>query len=360
MASQKLDLRSRKGTKKTKKTSSTKWYLVFLYYFYIYIKKSTQFVFLFFRNNPKLTYVSSIVLISLVCIKAGVYFVEIYSEKILPTQIQIETDNKSVTNELYIEVHKEIEKSKHNNEKRSDFIARINALLSSTDLIDQYWIRLGLDGKLQINAIMQIPIMLIEAKNGERYVISNNMKIIAKNPLPNEYNSLLKLDAPELKIIWKSKNTNNKNRKIKKTDSNNLSETNTPVNFIWLLTQTKFINSEMLKLGTGYSLSKISWDSNSGFTLKINRNNSLLNIKNTEKATDKIKTNLSNNSLTEKQDNDYLIALVGENNIKEKLERLKSILKELGNKNISPNKVDLDFTDKASFKIQGATSKLSQ
>ena len=60
---------------------------------------------------------------------------------------------------------------------------------------------------------MQIPVMLIEAKNGERYIISNNMKIIAKNPSPNEYTSLLRLEAPELKMNWKSKNSNIKNKK---------------------------------------------------------------------------------------------------------------------------------------------------
>ncbi len=360
LASQKLDLRSRKGTKKTKKTTSTKWYIIVLLHLYISMKKLIQIVYHFFKSKPKFTYILSLLTISIICIKSGVYFVDIYSEKILPTQVQIETDNKAITNELYIEISKEIEKSRQNKEKRSDFIAKINSILSSTDLIDQYWIRLGLDGKLQINAIMQIPILLIEAKNGERYVISNNMKIIAKNPLPNEYTSLLKLDAPELKINWKSKNTNTKIKKNKKLENNNLNETNTPVNFIWLLTQTKFINSEMLKLGKGYSLSKISWDSNTGFTLKINRNNSLLNNKIPDKNAEKPKTDSQNNSTLEKQDSDYLIALVGENNIKDKLERLKIILKELGNKNILPNKVDLDFTDKASFKIQGATSKLSQ
>ena len=67
---------------------------------------------------------------------------------------------------------------------------------------------------------------------GNNHIISNNMKIIAKNPLPQESASLLKLEAPELKINWKSKNFNLKNKKINKTDlKNSFFETNSIVNF---------------------------------------------------------------------------------------------------------------------------------
>jgi hypothetical protein len=357
LASQKLDLRSRKGIKKQKKADFSKWYLVALFYSFVYIKKTISFIFIFFKNKPRLTYILSICIIAYVCIKVGVYFVEIYSEKILPNHIQIETDNKQITKDIYLEINKELEKAKKYNEKRSDFIVKINSILSSIDMIDQYWIRLGLDGKLQINAIMQIPVMLIEAKNGERYIISNNMKIIAKNPPPNEYTSLLRLEAPELKMNWKSKNSNIKNKKNKKTDYSNSSlDTNSSVNFPWLITQTRYINSEMLKVGTGYSLAKISWDSNTGFTLKINRNNQILTRKNNEISNEKT-ANI--NDQNDRQENDSLIALLGDNHIKEKMDRLKGILQELSNKNIYPNKVDLDFTDKASFKIQGQTPKSS-
>lgn len=229
------------------------------------------------------------------------------------------------------------------------------------DIIDQYWIRIGLDGKLQVNAIMQIPMMLIESKNNERYVVSNSMKIIAKNPLPTEYPSLLKLEAPELKVNWKSKNTNIKNKKNKKTDyNNNAYETNNTVNFPWLIKQTRIINSEMLNLGTGYSLVKISWDSNAGFTIKINRNIKLINDKNADKQDTKA-TNMeeSLNPQNSAQENDNLIILLGEDLIKEKMDRLKSLLSELNHKNIYPNKVDLDFLDKATFKTQAQAPKPS-
>ncbi|APJ02457.1 hypothetical protein [Silvanigrella aquatica] len=362
LASQKIDLRSRKGTKKQKKPNFNKWYLLALFYLYVYIKKSISFVFLFFKSKPRLTYILSICILCLSFIKIGTYFVGTYSEKILPTHIQIETDNKQITHILNTEIQQELDKAIKANEKRSEFIHRINSILASKDIIDQYWIRLGLDGKLQINAIMQIPIMLIEAKNGERYIISNNMKIIAKNPLPQDYASLLKLEAPELKINWKSKNSNIKNKKNNKIDSNNsYIETNSSVNFPWLMSQTRFINSEMLKIGTGYSLAKIAWDSNSGFTLKINRNNQLLSQKNTENNNTKLLKNTETiKPQNDKIDSDFFLALLGENNINEKMERLKRILQELGNKNIYPNKIDLDFTDKASFKFQPPNPKSSQ
>ncbi len=356
LASQKIDLRSRKGVKKNKKANqSSKWYLILLFSLTRACKSFIYLTYKTFKKRPKLTYVLSIIFITLIFFKVSIYFVEIYSEKVLPTHVQIDTDSKQVTFDLYRLVNVEIEKAKKNKEKRSDFLIHINEILESVDIIDQYWIRLGLDGKLQISAIMQIPIMLIEAKNNERYVISNNMKIIAKNPTSNQYSSLIKLDAPELKINWKPKNYLTKNKKISKDEPlTNRNDPNAPVNFIWLLSQTKFINSEILKLGTGYTLAKISWDSNTGFTLKIIRNNQLLNIKSIEK--NKPEESAQNNQV---QDTDTLTALIGENNLKEKLERLRTILKELGNKKIYPSKIDLDFTDKASFKIQGINSKSS-
>lgn len=357
LASQKIDLRSRKGVKKNKKiNNASNWYTLLFLFVTKIIRNVILFTYKAIKNRPKLTYVLSIIFITLICFKISLYFVDIYSEKILPTQVQVDTDNKLVTFELYRLIYIEIEKAKMQKEKRSVFLNHINEILNSIDTIDQYWIRLGLDGKLQVSAIMQIPIMLIEAKNNERYVISNNMKIIAKNPNPNQYNSLIKLDAPELKINWKPKNYIGKNKKILNEDSSNKqSNINTPVNFTWLLSQTKFINSEILKLGTGYTLSKISWDSNLGFTLKIIRNNQLLNNKNQEKRKDEEIYSQS----TIQQDTDYLVALIGENNLKEKLDRLRTLLKELGNKKIYPNKIDLDFTDKASFKTQGLNSKSS-
>lgn len=354
LASQKIDLRSRKGNKKNKKTDpSERWLLNFLFSLARAIKHFVFLIYNGFKNRPKLSYALSVFLLAFACIRVSTYFVEIYSEKILPSHVQIDTDNSQVTFELSQLIQKEIEKAKVKKESRSVFLENIKVILDSVDIIDQYWIRLGLDGKLQISAIMQIPIMLIEAKNNERYVISNNMKIIAKNPNINQYASLIKLEAPELKITWKPKNYHSKNIK-KSTDDHTADKKdfNTPVNFIWLLSQTKFINSEILKLGTGYTLGKISWDSNSGFTLKITRNNQLLNIKPLEKSKSD-----TNTSITELQNTDTLLALIGENNLKEKLDRLKTLLKDLGNKKIYPSKIDLDFTDKASFKIQGLNSK---
>lgn len=40
------------------------------------------------------------------------YFVENYSEKILPTQVHISTDNHQITKELYSDIYKELAKAK--------------------------------------------------------------------------------------------------------------------------------------------------------------------------------------------------------------------------------------------------------
>jgi hypothetical protein len=280
--------------------------------------------------------------------RSGVYFIKIYSENILPHSVQIFTDNQKITNALYLEIYKELSNSKNALRTRTQFVDKIKILMNSYDIIDRYWIRLGLDGKLQIHAIMQIPMMVIEAKDKERYIVSRGMEVIAKNPLPHEYHSLLKIEVPELKINWKSKSRNVEVKK-KVDSSKRNSEENNPVNYPWLLNQSHIINSRMLKIGTGYSLEKISWSSQFGFILTVNRNLALIESSPVSKKNDQ---NVSKK--------DTFTVFLGENQIKEKLDRLKSLLLDLSHKNIYPSKVDLEFFDKATFKAETAILKLSR
>ena len=356
LSTQNLDLRSRKTIKNTNINNKNNSQLKNIF---IIFKKIFFNIYFFTKTNSKATYLISIAIICLIITKTSIFLVNNFSEKILPSHISIETDNKIITEEILREVIKELEKSKKNSETRTIFIKNINSILASKDIIDQYWIRLGLDAKLQINAIMHIPIVLLETKNGDRFVVSNNLKIIAKNPPQNTYSTLIRLETSELKIQWKSKNIIRKNKKNNKIEpSNHKSEPLPAVNFPWLITQTKLINTEILNLGTGYSLNKIYWDSNNGFILKINRNNIL--ISNKKKDITHAKTEEQSTTQNEKTDNDYFIINVGDNHIKEKIERLKSVLAELNIKNIYPAKVDLDFNDKASFKIPSQPAKSSK
>ncbi|KAB8030875.1 hypothetical protein [Fluviispira multicolorata] len=353
LASQKPGPRNRKGIKKQEKTIFIAKVFFLLKTVFLKINNSIFVIYSFLKKRPRTSYILSIVVIFLIVLKVSIYYVDIYSEKILPNHIQINTDNPKITSELYASINKELIKSIKNQEKRSHFLESVDNILNSLDIVDQYWIRLGLDGKLQINAIMEIPVMIIEAKNNERYIISNNMKIIFKNPPQNEYSSLLKIEAPEVKINWHSKNYYiklKKNRSISNV-SNSL-ETSGPVNFPWLIKQIRLINSEIQNVGSGYSLVKISWSSQSGFSLKINRNIQML--KNKKLIPQKSETReLPSKDLT----NTELIefnALLGDGQIRDKMDRLKILLIDLSNKNIYPSEVDLDFSDKATFKILGS------
>ncbi|WP_338636299.1 hypothetical protein [Spirobacillus cienkowskii] len=353
LSTQNLDLRSRKSININKINNSK------LRNIFIIFKKIFLNIYFLTKTNSKTTYLISIIIICLIITKTSVFLVNNFSEKILPSHISIETDNKIITEEILREVIKELEKSKKNSETRTIFLKNIHSILASKDIIDQYWIRLGLDAKLQINAIMHIPIVLLETKNGDRFVVSNNLKIIAKNPAQNAYSTLIRLEASELKIQWKSKNIIRKNKKNSKIESSNHKPEPLPaVNFPWLITQTKLINSEILNLGTGYSLNKIYWDSNNGFILKINRNNILIINKKKDTIQEKIEEQIT--TTNEKIDSDHLIINVGDNHIKEKIEHLKLVLTDLTIKNIYPTKVDLDFNDKASFKIPSQPAKSSK
>ncbi len=353
LIAQKPGPRNRKGIKKQEKTFFLSKVFFFIKTFFLKANQSTLFLYSLLRKRPRLSYISSILIIIVIVIKISVYYVNIYSETILPNSVKINTDNSKVTSELYSLINKELAISLKKNEKRSHFLESVDSISNSIDIIDQYWIRLGLDGKLQINAIMQIPVMIIEAKNNDRYIISNNMKIISKNPPQEEFASLLKVEAPELKINWHSKNFYSKLKKNRSLQADiKGTETSGPVNFPWLIKQIRLINSEIQNVGSGYSLAKIIWSSQSGFSLKINRNIQMLKNKksNTLKSDkqDQHAEELINNQLIE------FDALLGDGQIRDKMDKLKILLIELSNKNIYPSEVDLDFSDKATFKILGS------
>lgn len=357
LSSQKLGSQNKKRSlKKRKKVFVNNYELTNFFNFFVFLNKAFFKIFLFFKQKPRLSYFLSIFIITFIVLKVFFYFVENYSETILPSHIQIHTDNKKITNQLYSEVNKELIRSKINNESRTSFLEKINNILNSQDIIDRYWIRLGLDGKLQINAVMQIPALVIESKYNERYVVSSNMHIISKAQNPNEFITLLRVFAPEMKITWLPKSAYLKTLKNKQTQVNagQNPKITGPINFSWLFKQALKINSEILNLGKGYSLTKVSWTSDQGFVLNINRNMQLIKITQVPKKIESKKVNSLSDPNT-KEINTF-ITLLGDDQITDKLKRLKILLDDLTVKNIFPSEVDLDFNDKATFKIHPSSS----
>lgn len=306
-----------------------------------WVKKLFNFIFSLFKKKPQLLTILFTALICSIIIFIGINKVQSYSETLLPTSIDIEINNPQIYNMVNDDISKALFHAQKIHEKRSRFLNRINNILSSYDQIDQYWIRLGLDRKLEINATLQIPILILETKSGDKYVISSMSKIIAKNPDNSQYPGLYALLAPEIKINWKPKFTQQKYKDSLSGNNFKIFSTNKEsVNFPWLINQTRIIYSNYQELGLNFLLNKVIWNSTIGFQLI------LAEAKNNQLPTT---TGSFGNTIT---------VLLGKENIVPRIKELKTILDNLSKKNLLPTEIDLDYTDKASFKVSDSNTSM--
>lgn len=271
---------------------------------------------IFLRARPKLISTLIISIILTLIVSLSIKKINFYSEQMLPTSVNIEINNPKIYNSLSNDIYKAINNANKNHEKRSVLLNRIHKILQNNDQLDQYWIRLGLDRNLQINATLQVPLLILETKSLDKYVVSSTAKIIAKNPNTQDYPGLFYLSAPELKINWKQKNKA-------------VFSSKEPLNFPWLINETKIIYSTFQSLQLNFLISKVLWNSSTGFQLK-----------------------LTENTLTES--NSFLVTL-GTDKLVSKITKLKTLLVSLSTKNLHPTEIDLDYTDKASFKVSVLT-----
>ncbi|MBX9703377.1 MAG: hypothetical protein K2X39_04420, partial [Silvanigrellaceae bacterium] len=248
-----------------------------------------------------------------------------YNSKILPEKIFVNTGNKEADEKIYRQAKLLLEKANSEKQDKDYFLNILNKKISNNGYIDQYWIRFGLNKRLEIHATLQQPIMLIEAKNNEIFVIGTKFKIIAKNTVTKNQTNILKLYLPNNKINWVSPEKQPK--LAKKEELNNL-------NIPWLTKQTQLISLNSYIDKSKYKIDKIIWDQEQGFSLLLKRETH----ENKEQS-----ENLSNYKLIK-------ISL-GNENLVEKMKRLNIVLSEIELKKMQPASIDLDYNEKASFKI---------
>lgn len=250
----------------------------------------------------------------------GLYKIFCYSEKISPETVQINIVDPEIREKVRVHVS-DLMLSQHDLKKtRSEFLNDVAYFLNDIDFIGQFWVRLGLDKKLQIDATLQIPAMILEAKDDERYLVSNSMNILSKNPVNEKFPGLFVLSIPEMKVNWKSKEKSSKDQgknKILYYINDN------PIDFSWLIKQADIIHYQTQSLGSEYFFHKLSWTSENGFVLTMLRKPSDMTF----------------------------VVFIGHNDIAKKIQNLKILLSNLSNKNLHPQEIDLNYLDKANFKL---------
>lgn len=291
----------------------------------------SRWCFLFFKKRPRTSAIFFIALLGTIFIVVGVNKIKTYSEKLLPNSIDIEINNPQVYNRVNEDISRALFYAQKNHERRSHFLNRINNILFSYDQIDQYWIRLGLDRNLQISATIQVPQTILETKGGDKFVISSTAKIIAKNPDMHDYPGLFYLSAPEIKLTWKPKSVQTKSKINNSNYSKQYITNKSLVNLPWLVNQTKLIYTHFQELGLNFLITKVAWNNDSGFQFALT-------------------------SPTPQIEGHIINVYAGKDNLVPKIEKLKTMINDIERKNLLPTEIDLDYTDKASFKVSSSTN----
>lgn len=256
------------------------------------------------------------------------------TSRMLPKSLAIQTGDSQLTQNLTQNIAKMIEKARQTNETRTHFLQRVQRLLASSDQIDEYGMRLGLDGVLQIHVLVHVPFVLLYTKGGESYVVSSAAHVIAKNVSKDNYVGLPVLSLPEAKLVWKSKALQKKTepftapRLYTSTSSGRAGLLSLP----WLIGQTKILYSLFPDLQCPCALSKVVWTEEAGFQVVL----VFFETNNT---------------------NDVVWVLLGKDELVLKMKRMRTVLAQLAQKNLRPSEIDLDYTNKASLKIPEASVK---
>jgi hypothetical protein len=144
------------------------------------------------------------------------------------------------------------------------------------------------------------------------------MNILAKNPPNEKFPGLFTLSIPEMKVYWKSKE-----HFFKENNKNLYYIDEKAINFLWLTKQADIIHSQAQVLEAGYFFNKLSWTLENGFVLTMLRKPSDMNF----------------------------VVFIGHNDIAKKIQNLKILLSSLSSKNLYPQEIDLNYLDKANFKL---------
>lgn len=254
-----------------------------------------------------------------------------FSNQRLPDSVALDVVNTDLRLRVRIFTEKALAEAHAKKLSRAEFIKKISSSLEDIDLVDDYWVRSGLDGRFQIRATTQIPILVLEGANNDRYLIGHRLKIMAKNFPETSYPGVLRIFAPELRIQANAPKQSLTPKNLHgKMLRNGAAAT---MNFSWLAGQGQRIRSAFIERRNGYTLEKMSWRFAQGFTLVL-------------KGTETLATEPGVAPKTQS-----LTVVLGEIDLPKKLEKLSNILEDLSSRQLMPENIDLNFHEKAIIKL---------
>lgn len=254
-----------------------------------------------------------------------------YHENVLPRSVVVNVANGGLRQKIRQIAEQEMSEAQRLHKKRTAFLLGLSKEIENIDAIDEFWIRLGFDKKLQVTATEQIPVLLLEAGSGERYLVGHKLRIIAKNPSEAAIGKILRISVPELKIhgntiVYK---TSASNKFARTLSSTRLVAEN--MNLPWLFRQTQLLQKHLEETDLHYGIEQVVWKNRTGFSLII---------KGLESGAHVSHETLNRINVT-----------LGDLNLDKKVEKLAEVLSDLRSRKMVPESIDLNFTDKAIIKM---------
>lgn len=299
-------------------------------------------VFEYCLSRPKIVvYVASPLLLLGLVLGLG-SMLRSYHEQILPTSVDVSVANEKLRSEIKKRALAEIKVAEGRRPiSRTSFLLNLSKELENIDAIDEFWIRLGFDKKLQITATQQIPVLMLETGAGDRYLVGHKLRIIDKNPPENAFQKILRVTVPEIRL----KNERNVSRTAKNNRfARNISNSRfvaENINLPWLFREAQLLQSHLAQTELRYGIEKVVWKSQNGFSLLIKG------------------VETRGPSLQSSESSQRIHVTLGEQDLGKKVEKLAEVMLDLRSRKISPESIDLNYADKAIIKMSesNATQK---
>lgn len=273
----------------------------------------------------------------------------------LPTSIEVNSPRPELNDTIIRITSETLQAARNEKWSRNALADKLLSRVSMVDGVDEVSLRTGLDKKLRVDVVAQAPLLVMEAKGGERILVGSKFKIIARGLGANDYTSLPLLEAPDLSLnVASSREKRRENSGLFVRPS-----TMTSANVRWLGQQTLKIDSLFSAAKIPAKIENILWRNGAGFSIVISDNASADQDQpnpNTLTAVPVGQTGLSGHPESKSQNHRTTVVL-GENQFNEKFDRLSQIIQDLRQRKLKAEQIDLGFSDKAIIRMPEGLSE---
>ncbi|NBW81994.1 hypothetical protein EBR21_09595 [bacterium] len=267
----------------------------------------------------------------------------------LPTSIEVNSPRPEL-NDTIIRISTDtLQTARNENWSRNALADKLLSRVSMVDGVDEVSLRTGLDKKLRVDVVAQSPLLVMEAKSGERILVGSKFKIIARGLSANDYANLPLLEAPDLSL-------NVHAARERKRENNGLfvrPSTISSANIRWLGQQTLKIDSLFTSSKIPAKIDKILWRNGNGFSIVISANYNSSSDRTAANTISVVPAGASAAPLPADMSpsTQRTTVVLGENQFNEKFERLVHIIQDLRQRKVVAEQIDLGFSDKAIIRM---------